>query len=77
MIDTIMDKITTNENLSVSDPQVLRLLNGATLDHIHNLTLSLAIDDVISLAIAQNIAPISQDLLNLKNSSSVSPSCSS
>jgi hypothetical protein len=74
MIDTFMDKITTIENLTVSDPQVLRLLNDATLDHIRNLTLSPAINDVISRAVTENIAPISQDILDLKNSTTISTS---
>jgi hypothetical protein len=72
MIDTFMEKFTTIENLSVSDPQFLHLLNIATLDHIHNLTLSPAIDDVVSRAVTERLAPISQDLLDLKNSSPVS-----
>ncbi len=71
MINTFDDKITTIETLSVSDSQVLHLLNGSNLDHIRNLTLSPAIDEVISQAIATIIAPISQELLTLKNLSTV------
>jgi hypothetical protein len=65
MIDTFTEKFTTIKNLSVSDPHVLHLLNGSTLDHIRNLTLS-----PISRTVAANIALITQDILDLKNSSS-------
>jgi hypothetical protein len=58
---TIQDKITTIVNLSVSDPQVTSLLHGATLDHIRNLK-------VISNVVTDKLAPISQDILALKNS---------
>jgi hypothetical protein len=47
-VTELTDKISTLENLSVSDPQVLRLLNNATLEHIRNLSLSPAIDEVIT-----------------------------
>jgi hypothetical protein len=60
MIDTFTDKITTIETLSVADSEVLNLLNESTLDHICNLTNSPAIDEVISRAVAANIAPITQ-----------------
>jgi hypothetical protein len=66
MFETFNNKFTTLENLSISDPQVLSLLNDATLDHIRNLTLSPVIDEVISPAVAENIAPISKDLETLK-----------
>jgi hypothetical protein len=69
MQDNFSNKITKLESLSVSDSQVLNLLNDTTFDHIRNLTLSPAIDEVISRAVTENIAPIAQDILNLKTSS--------
>jgi hypothetical protein len=43
IVNDILDKISTLEYLSILDPQVLHLLSEATLEHIHNLTLSPAI----------------------------------
>lgn len=66
MVDDIIDKISTLENLSILDPQVLHLLNDATLEHIHNLTLSLAIDEVINCAVSMEISQLSQEIQALK-----------
>jgi hypothetical protein len=57
------------ENLSISDPQVLHLLNDATLEHIHDLTLSLAIDEVINCAVCTEISQLSQEIQALKTTS--------
>jgi hypothetical protein len=69
MQNTFSDKLTKLESLSVSDSQVLSLLNDTTFDHIRNLTLSPAIDEVISRTVATNIAPITQHIQDLKKSS--------
>jgi hypothetical protein len=68
-----LDSIFETFSSKVSNPQVLCLLSEATLDHIRNLTLSQAINEVISHTVAENIAPISNDLLPLKNSSMYVP----
>lgn len=70
--NTLHDKITTIETLSVSDPQVQNLLNGATLDHVCSLVLSPAVDEIISNAVATKIAPLTNDVTTLKNSTSSS-----
>jgi hypothetical protein len=70
MQDTFSNKLTKLESLSISDSQVLSLLNDTTFDHIHNLTLSPAIDEVISWVITERITPLSKDIDSLKTTSS-------
>lgn len=73
MVDDIVDKISTLENLRISDPQVLHLLNDATLDHIRNLTLSSAIDEAINRAVSTEISQLSQEIQALKNTTTSFP----
>lgn len=72
LTSNLQQKITAIENLSSSDPQVKGLLQGATLDHVQNLLLSPAIDEVISNAVTTELALISQGINTLKTSSTSS-----
>ncbi len=72
-VTELTDNISTLENLSVSDPQVLCLLNEATLEHIRNLLLSPAIDEVITRFVSREISSLTQEVQAMKNLSSSFP----
>jgi hypothetical protein len=70
LLQALATKLTALEGLSVSDDQVLRLLNDHHFDNIRNLILSPIIDTIIQDTVKAEVAPLLQEIQLLKTVSS-------